>query len=62
MSPFTELVYPRDRLKDAILAVVIGQVGEPVRGPKNSKHRWGPPDGDVLWAVGWMVSEETWIL
>lgn len=39
----------------------IARAGELIWGPVDAKHRWGPPDGDVLWAIGWMASEETWI-
>lgn len=28
----------------------------------DSKHRWGPPDGDILGEVGWIISRKTWIL
>lgn len=48
-------------MKEGILVVVV-VVGELILGLIDSKYWWGPPDGDVLWAIGWMVSEETWIL
>lgn len=47
-------------MKEAIL-VVVEVVGELILGLIDSKYWWGP-DGGVLWAIGWMVSEETWIL
>lgn len=47
-------------MKEAILAVVV--VDEPISGLMDSKYWWGPSHGGVLWAIGWMVSEETRIL
>ena len=50
-------------MKEVMWGVVIGQEGElSFGGPRDLKHRWERPDGAVLWAVGWMASEETWIL
>ena len=40
--------------------VLVGRwAGGPIWDLVDLKHRWGPPDGDILRAVGWMISRKT---